>query len=209
MGCGDAPCAALPAPRRGRRRRLSEALLHARPPHSNRTSVEKRTAFGDNSSGGRDGGRKNAQGAPRGQGNQLRLVDDFGTLLPEQNDSAAAGTAASGTGGGCDGRQGGGAAQRRQQGRNPGRDGGCAALQSWGGGAGGPRGRQLAGRKAKPPAWPLPMFSYDTSESHSDIPFPDFSYWGHEQDRLWGQSCRRHHASHHEACRFSYGTHKI
>ena len=33
---------------------------------------------------------------------------------------------------------------------------------------------------------PPPIFSPDTSADHTDLPMPDFSYWGHEMSRLLG-----------------------
>ncbi len=199
MGCGDPPCAALPSPQRGRRRRLSEGLALTQLPRSDRASGATTRAFGDDGGGVDRGGSKSSQAAPSSQGAQQRLVDDFGTLLPLLSDAVAAddadAAAADATGGGRDDGESNGAARQRQQGPTPGGYAGGRDLQRWGSEAGRLRGRRLAGRKAKPPAWPLPMFSYDTAESHSDIPFPDFSYWGHEQDRLWGESPCRHHAS--------------
>ena len=31
-----------------------------------------------------------------------------------------------------------------------------------------------------------PIFGYTTTENFTDIPFPDFSYWGHEHGRIGG-----------------------
>ena len=31
-----------------------------------------------------------------------------------------------------------------------------------------------------------PIFGYTTAEGFADVPFPDFSYWGHEHGRLVG-----------------------
>jgi len=32
-----------------------------------------------------------------------------------------------------------------------------------------------------------PIFGYTTGEGFTDVPFPDFSYWGHEHGRLIGE----------------------
>lgn len=39
------------------------------------------------------------------------------------------------------------------------------------------------------PAGP-PIFGYNSDPAHEDVPFPDYSYWGHEYTRLRGKSCR-------------------
>ncbi len=39
------------------------------------------------------------------------------------------------------------------------------------------------GGKQEPPP---PVFGYTTTENFTDIPFPDFSYWGHEHGRIGG-----------------------
>ena len=31
-----------------------------------------------------------------------------------------------------------------------------------------------------------PVFGYTATENFTDIPFPDFSYWGHEHGRIGG-----------------------
>ena len=31
-----------------------------------------------------------------------------------------------------------------------------------------------------------PIFGYTTTEGFQDIPFPDFSFWGHEHNRMSG-----------------------
>lgn len=36
------------------------------------------------------------------------------------------------------------------------------------------------------PAGP-PMFGYNSDPAHEDVPFPDYSYWGHEYTRLRGE----------------------
>lgn len=36
------------------------------------------------------------------------------------------------------------------------------------------------------PPPPPPVFGYTTAPGFAEIPFPDFSYWGHEMDRLTG-----------------------
>ena len=33
---------------------------------------------------------------------------------------------------------------------------------------------------------PPPVFGYTATENFTDIPFPDFSYWGHEHGRIGG-----------------------
>lgn len=33
---------------------------------------------------------------------------------------------------------------------------------------------------------PPPIFGYTAAEGFTDVPFPDFSYWGHEHGRLVG-----------------------
>ena len=35
------------------------------------------------------------------------------------------------------------------------------------------------------PAGP-PIFGYNSDPAHEDVPFPDYSYWGHEYTRLRG-----------------------
>ena len=32
-----------------------------------------------------------------------------------------------------------------------------------------------------------PIFGYTTTEGFQDIPFPDFSFWGHEHTRMRGE----------------------
>ena len=39
------------------------------------------------------------------------------------------------------------------------------------------------------PAGP-PIFGYNSDPAHEDVPFPDYSYWGHEYTRLRGKSYR-------------------
>lgn len=34
---------------------------------------------------------------------------------------------------------------------------------------------------------PPPIFGYNSDVNHSDIPFPDYTYWGHEYQHLTGQ----------------------
>ena len=34
-----------------------------------------------------------------------------------------------------------------------------------------------------------PVFGYNSHPTYADIPFPDYSYWGHEYSRLLGASC--------------------
>lgn len=47
-----------------------------------------------------------------------------------------------------------------------------------------------AGRAGGAPA--PPIFGYTTSEGFQDIPFPDFSFWGHEHGRMRGEARRLH-----------------
>lgn len=42
--------------------------------------------------------------------------------------------------------------------------------------------RQQPGGKALPP----PVFGYNSHARFVDVPFPDYSYWGHEYHRLLG-----------------------
>lgn len=46
-----------------------------------------------------------------------------------------------------------------------------------------------SGAVGKPP--PPPMFGYTTSAGFADIPFPDFSFWGHEHSRMRGEARQR------------------
>lgn len=41
-----------------------------------------------------------------------------------------------------------------------------------------------AGQKPSGP----PIFGYNSDPAHEDVPFPDYSYWGHEYTRLRGAS---------------------
>lgn len=40
------------------------------------------------------------------------------------------------------------------------------------------------------PAGP-PIFGYNSDPAHEDVPFPDYSYWGHEYTRLRGDCFAR------------------
>ena len=37
---------------------------------------------------------------------------------------------------------------------------------------------------------PTPMFGYNSAAGYWDIPFPDFTFWGHEHSWLLGERCR-------------------
>lgn len=170
IGCGDNPCARLPRPGRGAattgrrqdRRRLAAAAAEwpggAQPVDGSASNV----------SGGSSGG--GCAKHPR--------VDAVGTLLPS-----------------C----------RHISGRASSSGGASNSSHPWVAGSGSGNGgissasrgtdlrfsgdsrhpRALQGTDAEPNPV-LPMFMYDTRETYADIPFPDFSYWGHEVDRLWG-----------------------
>lgn len=36
-----------------------------------------------------------------------------------------------------------------------------------------------------------PVFSYTHDDGYVDVPFPDFSFWGHEMDRFRGPGGKR------------------
>ena len=42
-----------------------------------------------------------------------------------------------------------------------------------------------------------PIFGYNSHANFVDIPFPDYSYWGHEYRRLLGECCDRPHIPFH------------
>lgn len=52
--------------------------------------------------------------------------------------------------------------------------------------------RSLKGAKDPRQRWPRPLFSFDTAETHSDLIFPDYTYWGHEHEVLLGAPVSTH-----------------
>ena len=196
LGCGDSPCSKLPSPkrpaagRRHRRRRQLHADMADDMPRHGKSAAAGSTGNGSSTAAHcRGHGRSGSRGQPE--------VDDFGTLLPKpqcgsiQADSSGADGAAADSSSLSAGTAG-----------SSGQMSSVHSIRRWtgGGGVGGGSGggmhpaedsqqrRALAEDSAEPepPPPPLPMFMYDTRETHADIPFPDFSYWGHEMDRLWG-----------------------
>ena len=49
------------------------------------------------------------------------------------------------------------------------------------------------------PAGP-PIFGYNSDPAHEDVPFPDYSYWGHEYTRLRGVLFQLPLAAHQHSC---------
>lgn len=170
MGCGDAPCFKLPELQRpstsarsgGTKRRMQAQAAGAA------------MGFGSTAASSSGGGGDNSSGGGHIHGSRCRsrpAVDAFGTLLPCSNSSRSGSNTAVEHGSGSD------SSGDRIRGGSGGANGGS-------GSAGGSSSRRALAGKAAQPEVPLPMFLYDTKETHADIPFPDFSYWGHEMDRL-------------------------
>ena len=197
LGCGDSPCSKLPSPKRPaagrlrRRRRLRASMPHDTTRHGNAASAG---GGGGGGNGSHSSGHCGCHGSSGSRGQPE--VDDFGTLLPtlrcggiqqdeesSSADSAVGGRSSLSAGAGAGSVTGGRSSSVH------------STVSSGGGGGGGGQAavgsqqrRALAEDPAErePPPPPLPMFMYDTRETHADIPYPDFSYWGHEMDRLWG-----------------------
>lgn len=188
MGCGDAPCSNLPKhelPAKPGRRRVHAAAAAGRAGIATTAAADQHAGGGGagiRASGGR--AASNDSGSAGGSsGSCQRRVNDFGSLLP--------GCGGCGGCSGCSGRD-----SSSEDSVRDGADGSEEVGSSDGSHGGGGRcldpsdgisRRQALAVKDSGPAFP--MFTYDTDAAHADIPFPDFSYWGHEFDRLWGESC--------------------